>query len=102
MFNFLVSKQVVTASRLPKSARQCDHIDHFVQHYIGSVHKSLLASFATGDFTGVFAGATKNVAFTALQEIITTEFTTKSATQKSYQIIILEQSVHADSRLGTR
>ena len=102
MIQFLISKKKVITTRLPKSAWQSDHLDHFVQHYIGSIHKSLLASFATGDFTGVFAGATKDVAFTALQEIITTEFTTKSATQKSYQIIILEQSVHADSRLGTR
>ena len=101
MFNFLVGKQVVTAPRLPKSARQSDHTDHFVQHHIGSVNKSLFASFATGDFTGSFAWSAKDVAFAALKQIITTKFTTKATAQKGHQVIILEESIHADSRTGT-
>ena len=94
MIQFLISKKKVITTRLPKSAWQSDHLDHFVQHYIGSIHKSLLASFATDDFAFDFALATKDMTFSTLKQIFTTKFPTKAATQKSHQIIILEQSIH--------
>ena len=94
MIQFLISKKKVITTRLPKSAWQSDHLDHFVQHYIGSIHKSLLASFATDDFAFDFALATKDMTFSTLKQIFTTKFPTKAAAQKSHQIIILEQSIH--------
>ena len=96
MLQLLVGEDELHAPRGPKTTRECNHTDEFLQHHVGRVDKSLLADFTTGDLGLGFTASAYNMAFATLHQAGSTVLLAKAAGQEARHLFVLKEAVHAD------